>query len=247
METLATQAKNLLNIELTPGQLAAFQTYYTEMVAWNERTNLTGITDYQEVQVKHFLDGLTLASPTLRGDKPSGVFDLTNAALIDIGAGAGFPGLPLKLLFPQMRLTLVDSVGKKTAFLSHLVGKLRLEGVTVLTGRAEDLGQQQAHRERYDLATGRAVANLAVLAEYCLPLCKLGGLFIAPKKGKLDEEIAAAQPAIKMLGGRLRQTPNFEFEPDAHDHRLLIVADKIEPTPSVYPRRAGLPAKRPLT
>ncbi len=247
MESLATHAKNLLNIELTASQLEAFQLYYTEMLAWNERVNLTGITDCQEVQVKHFLDALTLASPTLRGDALFHVFDMTDAALIDIGAGAGFPGLPLKLLFPKMRLTLVDSVGKKTAFLSHLVGKLGLEGVTVLTGRAEDLGQQQAHRERYDMATGRAVANLAVLTEYCLPLCKVGGLFVAPKKGKLDEEIAAAQPAIKILGGKLRQTPAFEFEPNAHDHRQLIAADKIEPTPSAYPRRAGLPAKRPIT
>ena len=247
MESLAVHAKNLLNIELTAIQLEAFQIYYTEMLAWNERTNLTGITDYQEVQVKHFLDALTLASPTLRGEAVSTVFDISEVALIDIGAGAGFPGLPLKLLYPKMRLTLVDSVGKKTAFLSHLVGKLRLEGVTVLTGRAEDLGQQQAHRERYNMATGRAVANLAVLAEYCLPLCKVGGLFVAPKKGQLDKEITLAQPAIKLLGGELRQTPTFEFEPETHDQRQLLVVDKIAPTPSAYPRRAGLPAKRPIT
>ena len=247
MESLAVHAKNLLNIELTAIQLEAFQIYYTEMLAWNERTNLTGITDYQEVQVKHFLDALTLASPTLRGEAVSTVFDISEVALIDIGAGAGFPGLPLKLLYPKMRLTLVDSVGKKTAFLSHLVGKLRLEGVTVLTGRAEDLGQQQAHRERYNMATGRAVANLAVLAEYCLPLCKVGGLFVAPKKGQLDKEITLAQPAIKLLGGELRQTPTFEFEPEMHDQRQLLVVDKIAPTPSAYPRRAGLPAKRPIT
>jgi len=247
MESLAVHAKNLLNIELTAIQLEAFQIYYTEMLAWNERTNLTGITDYQEVQVKHFLDALTLASPTLRGEAVSTVFDISEVALIDMGAGAGFPGLPLKLLYPKMRLTLVDSVGKKTAFLSHLVGKLRLEGVTVLTGRAEDLGQQQAHRERYNMATGRAVANLAVLAEYCLPLCKVGGLFVAPKKGQLDKEITLAQPAIKLLGGELRQTPTFEFEPETHDQRQLLVVDKIAPTPSAYPRRAGLPAKRPIT
>lgn len=247
MELLAERAKSSFGLDLNADQLAAFQIYYTELADWNERVNLTAIISYEDVQVRHFLDSLALANPQLRGDPPQSKFNLSQMAVIDIGAGAGFPGLPLKIIFPGMRLTLADSVGKKTNFLSHLIGKLELEQVTVLTGRAEDLGQQAAHRERYDLVTSRAVAALPTLAEYCLPLCKVGGLFIAPKKGDLNEELASAQAAIVKLGGKLRQTPTFELEPEVAEARLLVVADKVAATPPGYPRRAGLPAKRPLT
>jgi 16S rRNA (guanine527-N7)-methyltransferase len=249
MEILAEQAKKVLDLDLTTAQLNTFQLYYTELINWNSHTNLTAITEYAEVQIKHFLDSLTLASPLWRGDsaKQTQAVSWSNLALIDIGAGAGLPGVALKILYPELRLTLVDSVGKKTAFLSQLVAKLNLPNVTVLTGRAEDLGQQPAHRERYDIATGRAVAALAVLAEYCLPLCKVGGIFIAPKKGDLSQELEQAKPAITKLGGQLRQTKPFELESGTSDKRLLVVADKIKASPTEYPRRAGVPAKRPLS
>lgn len=247
MEILAEGARALLGLELTEVQLEAFQIYYQELADWNERTNLTAVTNYEEVQIRHFLDSLTLAYPKLRGDPDDKLFDMATANLLDIGAGAGFPGLPLKIIYPQLHLTLVDSVGKKTNFLTHLVNKLQLQNVTVLTGRAEDLGQQPEHRERYDVATGRAVAALPVLAEYCLSLCKIGGLFIAPKKADITDELASAQVAIAKLGGSLRHTPEFELEPNSRDKRKLIVVDKVKPTPSGYPRRAGLPAKRPIS
>lgn len=247
MEILAERAKVLLGLELTAAQLQAFQIYYEELADWNERTNLTAVTGYEEVQVRHFLDSLTLASPKLLGDNPDNPFDIATASLLDIGAGAGFPGLPLKIIYPQLRLTLLDSVGKKTNFLTHIADKLHLQNVTVVTGRAEELGQQPEHRERYDVATGRAVAALPVLAEYCLPFCKVGGLFIAPKKADIAEEIASASVAVTKLGGSLRQTPEFELEPNSDDKRILIVVDKVAPTPSGYPRRAGLPSKRPIS
>ncbi|MEI7554233.1 16S rRNA (guanine(527)-N(7))-methyltransferase RsmG [Candidatus Chlorohelix sp.] len=246
LDLLVSGARSLLNIELTEEQLARFQLYYETLVDWNERINLTAIIAYEEVQLKHFLDSLTLASPRLRGDPPGFTLDLNNAALVDIGAGAGFPGLPLKILYPGLKLTLSDSVGKKTAFLTHLVGKLQLREVQIINGRAEELGQNSAHRQRYQIATGRAVAALNVLSEYCLPLCKVGGLFIAPKKGNLFEELKAGAPVVPKLGGRLRQTPIFDLPGEDNSGRRLIVAQKIAPTPAIYPRGVGVPAKTPL-
>lgn len=245
MELLAKTAKEMLGIDLSAEQLGQFQQYYEALVSRNEQVNLTAITGYEAVQLRHFLDSLTLASPALRGDPAGKPFDLSKASLIDIGAGAGFPGLPLKILYPQIRVTLVESVGKKAAFLSEVAKQLGLTDVTVLTGRAEEIGQSREHREKYDLATGRAVAALAVLAEYCLPLVRVGGLFIAPKKGELAEEIRSAEKAIQVLGGQLRASLSFHL-PDEEDRRQLIVVEKIAKTPANYPRRTGLPAKRPL-
>lgn len=245
MELLAKTARELLGLELSAEQLELFRHYYEELVSRNEQVNLTAITEYEAVQLRHFLDSLTLASPALRGDPPGKPFDLSKASLIDIGAGAGFPGLPLKILYPEMRLTLVESVGKKATFLSEVAAKFGLKNVTVLTARAEEVGQMLTHREKYDLATGRAVAALAALAEYCLPLVKVGGLFVAPKKGELTEEIRAAGKSLQVLGGQLQPTPQFRL-PGEEDSRQLIVVEKVNKTPSSYPRRIGLPAKRPL-
>ena len=246
LELLYTQAQQLLNLTLTEQQLERFQTYYQEMVDWNERMNLTSVTEYEAVQTRHFLDSLTLASPELRGDPTGKPFDLTHARIIDIGAGAGFPGFPLKILYPEAKLTVVDSVGKKTTFLTHLAEKLGLQNVTVLNGRAEELGQQTAHREKYDLATGRAVAAWPVLAEYCLPLCRVGGLFIAPKKGDLSTELAASEKIAKVLGAKLRPTVSFSLPDEPNDPRRLVVAQKTGPTSKLYPRRTGVPSKQPL-
>lgn len=248
MELLAQSARELLGLELSAGQLAQFQLYYDELVSRNSQVNLTAITEYEAVQLRHFLDSLTLASPVLRGDPPAEPFDLANASLIDIGAGAGFPGLPLKIIYPELKLTLVESVGKKVNFLKEVAAKLNLDQVTVLTGRAEEISQMAQHRESYDLATGRAVAALPVLTEYCLPLVKTNGLFIAPKKGNLEVEIAEAAKAIALLGGNLRSSPTFNLPSDSPgDERRLLVIEKIAATPAAYPRRAGLPAKRPIS
>lgn len=247
MDLLVNGARELLGLEIDANQLARFQVFYEELVTWNERTNLTAITTFEEVQTRHFLDSLTLASPKFRADPPNKLLDLNKASLVDVGAGAGFPGLPLKIIYPGLQLTLADSVGKKTAFLQHITAKLELNNVTILNLRAEEIGRQPLYRAKFDIATGRAVAALAVLAEYCLPLCKIGGLFIAPKKGDLGEELVAGQGAISKLGGRLRQTPVFELPGENNNGRRLIVVEKVSPTSNVYPRLPGQPAKNPLT
>ncbi len=246
MDLLVNGARELLGLEIDTNQLARFQVYYEELIAWNERTNLTGITAFEEVQTRHFLDSLTLVSPKLRADSPSKLLDLNKSSLVDVGAGAGFPGLPMKIIYPGLQLTLADSVGKKTAFLQHITAKLELNNVTILNLRAEEIGRQPQYRAKFDIATGRAVAALAVLAEYCMPLCKIGGLFIAPKKGDLSEELSLGEGAISKLGGKSRQTPIFDLPGETNSGRRLIVAVKISSTSNLYPRPAGQPAKNPL-
>jgi 16S rRNA (guanine527-N7)-methyltransferase len=244
MQLLAQSAKEKLNLTISEPQLNSFQRYYELLVEWNSRFNLTAVTDLEGVQIRHFLDSLTLAAPALNGNMP---LDFNTASLIDIGAGAGFPGLPLKILFPGLRLTLSESVGKKALFLETVAKELHLENVTVLTKRAEELGQDSKFRQKFDMATGRAVAHLAVLAEYCLPLCKVNGYFIAPKKGdKLAQEISEGQTALKKLGGKLLVTPDFALPGSAQADRRLVVVQKIAPTPSGYPRRVGLPSQKPI-
>jgi 16S rRNA (guanine527-N7)-methyltransferase len=241
-----------LGLPLSAAQLGQFQAYYATLVEWNARMNLTAITDAEAVQVRHFLDSLTVAAALLRWEgTPPGptaypaVFQAGGAGLADLGAGAGFPGVPLKILWPQMPLTLVESVGKKTTFLTHLAGVLGLTGVEVVTGRAEALGQDKRHRGRYDVVTARAVAALPVLAEYGLPLCRVGGALLAPKKGDIAPELAAATRAAPLVGGGPPQAFAFRLPGDAAD-RLVFVLPKVRPTPPGYPRRVGLPDKKPL-
>jgi 16S rRNA (guanine527-N7)-methyltransferase len=244
MQILAESAQNQFKLSLSAAQLAKFQRYYEFLVEWNARFNLTAITDLEGVQIKHFLDSLTPAIPDLLGGIS---LDFNRLSLIDIGAGAGFPGVPLKIVYPQMRLVMSDSVGKKATFLENLAKELNLTDVTVLTKRAEELGQDSTYREKFDIATGRAVAHLAVLAEYCLPLCKVGGYFLAPKKGeKLIQEIKEGQAAVKKLGGLLLPSPDFALPDDAKADRQILVIKKIKPTPSGYPRRVGLPSQKPI-
>jgi 16S rRNA (guanine527-N7)-methyltransferase len=219
---------------LSPAQLAQFDIYATELRRWNERVNLTAIADTPSIVTRHFLDSLRCA--TSWGIAPQN--------LVDIGAGAGFPGLPLKILRPELQLTLVESIAKKATFLRHIVDTLGLTNVEIIVARAEATGRDPAQRERYDVAVARAVAELRVLAEYCLPLCRIGGLFLAPKGARIEDELQAALPAITQLGGRLIaielvEVP--ELEP-----RTLVVIEKINPTPLQYPRAPGVPAKRPL-
>ncbi len=239
-----------LGISLTRGQVECFQVYYEELIRWNRRVNLTAIVDYEGVQIKHFLDSLTV---TL-------AFTGVPSHVLDIGTGAGLPGIPLKILYPTIGLTLVDSVHKKVAFLHHLIDRLGLEGVEILAERSEQLAQDESYRQRFDLVLSRGVARLATLAELALPFCSLGGTFIAMKKGEVDEEVAEAQRAIDTLGGRLRQVKWIRLEELTRGElmgsgyskkfqkgeRALVVIDKLTTTPDRYPRRPGIPRKRPL-
>lgn len=233
--TLLSTIASEWQLALSPLQLDQFDRYAAELTRWNARTNLTTITDPQAIVVRHFLDSLAVARAWP---------DACPSSIIDIGSGAGFPGIPLKILWPATRLVLVESVGKKTQFLAHIVATLALANVEICTDRAETLGQNTQYREQFALVTARAVAPLNVLAEYCLPLCRIGGLFVAPKSADGLHEAEAARKSIHTLGGEL-QAP-IEVRLPGVDPRLLIVVRKIAPTPPAYPRRVGVPLKRPL-
>ena len=223
---------------LTPEQLARFETFYQELVEWNTRFNLTRITDYEAVQVQLFLDSLVVLQA------PGQVFT-PGAAVIDVGAGAGLPGVALKIARPDLRLTLIDSVGKKVRFLDHLISRLGLTDSRALHSRAEDLGQNRTHRERYDVAVARAVADLAVLVEYLLPLTRVGGAVVAQKGARAEEELARAGRAVATLGGATPTLAPYSL-PGLDEPRALVVIPKVKPTPRAYPRKAGAPEREPL-
>jgi 16S rRNA (guanine527-N7)-methyltransferase len=238
MEKLVEGARQLA-LPLTERQLEQFQTYYEQLVEWNRRVNLTGITDYEEVQVKHFVDSLTILLALEEAKWADGSF-----GLLDIGTGAGMPGIPLKIVHPEARLVLLDSIAKKTAFLRHITEQLRLQEVEVLTGRAEDMGHLREFRETFDLVVCRAVSELATVAELTLPFCRMGGLAVAPKKKGIERELSQAKGAIDILGGRLKSVREVTIK--GLEQHLLVVLEKTSPTPVAYPRRPGIPAKRPL-
>lgn len=221
-------------LRLDRRQIEQFARYSAELRAWNTRVNLTSITDEREIILRHFLDSLRCALSW--GDTPS--------RLIDVGSGAGFPGLPLKILHPELHVILVESVGKKAAFLEHVVVALDLRDVAVVAARAELVGHDPQHREQYDVVTARAVAELATLAEYCLPLCRIGGRVLAPKGRDVDDEVARARIAIARLGGQVIGVEPVEIP--GVEPRTLVVIAKVAPTPAVYPRAVGIPAKRPI-
>jgi len=229
-----------LGIEFNARQVKQFELYYQELIEWNKKINLTAITDYSSVQVKHFLDSLTitLALPGEEVERPG--FNI-----IDIGTGAGFPGVPLKIIFPQPRLVLIEPTAKKTAFLHHVICKLELENVEVLNNRAEEAAHLLLYRERFALVLSRAVALLPTLVELALPFCQIGGRFIAQKKGEIEQEINRAKEAIAALGGKLDQIRKIELD-EFDDGRYLVIIDKIYPTPNKYPRRPGIPRRRPI-
>ncbi|NOT04483.1 MAG: 16S rRNA (guanine(527)-N(7))-methyltransferase RsmG [Anaerolineales bacterium] len=236
MESLVRDALSLFNVHMTGRQVMALITYERELLDWNQKFNLTAIRDVESIRTKHFLDSFSCvlawnANPPRR--------------LIDVGTGAGFPGIPLKIIYPSMQLTLVESVGKKAMFCQHIISVLGLEGVNVIQARAEDLGQKTAHRETYDWAVARAVANLNVLSEYLLPLVKVGGIVLAQKGESGPAEAQSAENAMKLLGGKLKQLIPVNL-PGVADDRYLVLIDKVAATPPKYPRNAGMPAKTPL-
>lgn len=231
---LLAQTAAAWGLPLTDEQIGQFASYADELRHWNAHTNLTRICEPEAIVVRHFLDALACAQH----------WGATPHSLADLGSGAGFPGLPLKLLHPALRLTLVESVGKKAAFLRHIVVHLGLSDVQVLQARAEAVGRDEAHRAAYDVVTARAVAELRVLAEYGLPLLRVGGRLLAPKGSDIDTELAAAGPALQTLGGQV-----LAVEPVAlpgHAPRPLVVIRKTGPTPAAYPRAVGMPTRRPL-
>lgn len=231
---LHQEALELLGISLSDQQLTDLEHYASELITWNQVHNLTAITAAEQVRHKHFLDSLSCL--LLLPDAPGRV--------IDVGSGAGFPGLVLRIVRPQMQLTLVDSNAKKTAFLSHIVAELQLDGVTIINSRVEVLGQELPQREQYDWALARALARMPTLLEYLLPLVCVGGNVLAQKGAGVQQEIDEAARALQLLGGRLQQLLPVPI-PGGEEHYLVLV-DKTQPTPTKYPRREGIPNKRPL-
>lgn len=222
-------------IELSETQKEQFQTYYQLLVEWNEKMNLTSITEEHDVYLKHFYDSIT----------PSFYYDFDGElSICDVGAGAGFPSIPLKIVFPELKVTIVDSLNKRIQFLNHLAAELGLQDVSFVHDRSESYGKG-AYRESYDIVTARAVARLTVLSELCLPLVKKGGQFIALKSSKGEEELQEANFAINILGGNVKETFSFELPEDAGE-RQMIVIDKRRQTSKKYPRKPGTPNKSPL-
>lgn len=234
LEQLLVPISASWGIRLDDQALRQFALYAHELVRWNEQVNLTRITDPRGIVVRHFLDSLACAQ----------AFPSIPPSLIDVGSGAGFPGLPLKIIWPGTRVVMSDSVGKKTAFLRYIVTALGLGNVEVVTARAETLGHDPAHREQYDGVVARAVADLAVLSEYCLPLCRFHGRFVAPKGASGATEAAGARRAINRLGGKLERIVAVDL-PDL-DPRTLVVVQKVRPTPADLPRPTGVLGKQPL-
>ena len=235
-QLIATGTKQL-GLSLTPNQLNTFEAYCRDLITWNKRVNLTRIVEPEEIAVKHFLDSLSVCMALPQAPAAS--------SIIDVGDGAGFPGVPLKIALPAVKLTLLEATAKKTAFLQHIVDTLPLSNTTVLTARAEEAGHRNSCRQQFDTAVVRAVSSLPVLAEYTLPLIKTGGIVIAQKGHYPADEIKAAAESLRILGGRVSKVLPVKV-PGLDAARHLVIIKKIKPTPKQYPRRPGLPAKKPL-
>lgn len=235
MREYIKSAVKKLHINLSDEQADAFVKYYEMLVLWNKKINLTSITDFHEVVLKHFVDSLSIVY----------IFDMnTDAALVDMGTGAGFPGIPLKIAFPRLKVTLVDSLSKRINFLNHVINELNLKDVTAIHARAEEYGNSK-YRETFDLCVTRAVSNLSVISEYCLPLIKCGGYFIPYKANNVEEEIFKYEMAVEEFGGAIDDVAIFDL-PDSELTRSLILIYKDTSTPKKYPRKNGIPIKRPI-
>ncbi|CCZ59751.1 16S rRNA (guanine(527)-N(7))-methyltransferase RsmG [Hungatella hathewayi] len=229
---------NQFSIILENLQINQFYQYYELLNEWNRIMNLTAITDQNEVITKHFVDSLALV-------KAMGEISTKEYKIIDIGTGAGFPGIPLKIAFPQLKITLMDSLNKRIKFLNEVIEQLRLKEITAVHSRAEDLGRDKDYREKYDLSVSRAVANLSTLSEYCMPFVKPGGFFISYKSGKIEEELSSAKHAVFLLGGKVNRIESFTLD-GAEAERTLIKIEKVSEISKKYPRKAGVPGKEPL-
>lgn len=225
-----------LNIHLEESQKQQFQKYYELLTEWNKVMNLTGITDYDEVNEKHFVDSLSIVK----------AIDIEKIkTVIDIGTGAGFPGLPLKIVYPHLNIVLLDSLNKRVKFLNTVIDELGLNNIETLHGRAEDYAKQKEYREQFDLCVSRAVANLSTLSEYCIPYIRIGGIFISYKSGNIEKELEASQKAVKILGGKPIETVKFQL-PGTEIGRSFVKIEKKEHTKNKYPRKAGLPSREPI-
>lgn len=225
-----------LGITLRDEQKQQFDSFYELLVEWNKVMNLTGITEYEEVNEKHFVDSLSIIK----------AIDLNNVDnLIDIGTGAGFPGIPLKIAFPHLKVVLLDSLNKRIKFLDAVIEKLGLDDIVTIHGRAEDFAKQAEYREQFDICVSRAVANLSTLSEYCMPYIHTGGMFIPYKSGEIEEEVAGAKKAVHVLGGKIEDVVKFQL-PGTEIGRSFVKIKKYQNTPKKYPRKAGLPAKEPI-
>ena len=225
-----------LDIYLSEKQKWQFKKYYELLTEWNKVMNLTGIIDYDEVNEKHFVDSLAIVK-SIELKKVN--------EMIDIGTGAGFPGIPLKIVFPQMHVVLLDSLNKRVKFLNMVIEEIGLQNIDTLHGRAEDYARQEKYRERFDLCVSRAVANLSTLCEYCIPYLRIGGIFISYKSGNIEEELRNSSRAIKVLGGEVEKNIIFQL-PETDISRSFIKIKKRESTKKEYPRKAGIPAKEPM-
>lgn len=236
MSQIFERKLNALGIILNDIQKQQFDKFYELLVEWNKVMNLTGITEYEEVNEKHFVDSVSLVK----------AIDISKIdTLIDIGTGAGFPGIPLKIVFPHLKVVLLDSLNKRINFLNTVIDELGLTDIKTIHGRAEDYAKQAEYREQFDLCVSRAVANLSTLSEYCIPYVKVGGMFIPYKSGEIDEEVSIAKKAIQILGGKLEEVIKFQL-PDTEINRSFVKIAKKQNTAKKYPRKAGLPSKEPL-
>lgn len=236
MSEMLKNRMDRLQIETNENMLEQFDLFYHLLVEWNKVMNLTGITEYEEVVEKHFADSLSLAR----------FLDFNKIhTVIDVGTGAGFPGIPLKIAFPHLKVVLLDSLNKRINFLNEVIAKLDLKEIHTIHGRAEEYARKPEYREQFDLCVSRAVANLSVLSEYCIPYIRVGGIFVPYKSGEIDEEVAASRKAVDILGGQIDHVEKFQL-PDTDIHRSFVFINKIKNTQKKYPRKAGTPAKEPL-
>ena len=227
---------NELGITLTDNQKEQFVKFYELLVEWNKVMNLTGITEYEEVNEKHFVDSLSIVK----------AIDINKVeTVIDVGTGAGFPGIPLKIAFPHLNVVLLDSLNKRIKFLNAVIDELGLQGIETIHGRAEDFAKQTDYREQFDLCVSRAVANLATLSEYCIPYVKKNGLFVPYKSGEIEDELEQSKKAVHVLGGKIQDVVKFQL-PGSEIGRSFVIINKLQNTAKKYPRKAGLPSKEPI-
>ena len=232
-EEMSKKSK-ILGVRFSVEQIEQFYKYMNLLIEWNEKMNLTAITEPKEIILKHFIDSITILK-----------YIDDNSKLVDVGTGAGFPGVPLSIMNPTLKITLVDSLNKRLIFLQEVVKELNLKNIEIVHARAEEFGQNKKYREKFDIATTRAVANLATLSEYLVPLVKIGGKIISMKASNAKEEINDAQKAIEVLGGKIEKIEEFDL-PKSDIGRTIIIIDKNKCTPAIYPRKAGTPAKEPI-